>query len=364
MARLWKRWKRGAYVGLVGLLLAALVGCGGGQGAAPGGAQTPPAAQQPATAAAPKVLTLATHPVGSLVNSLGTGIATVLGKYLGSEVKVMPTSGPIEWLPMIATGEVNLGVLNNWDAQMGRLGKQDFQAATGGKGAPIYLLTSGTRSMVGTMVADNSGIRSGQDLKGKRVVVTVTGSGGITAQNKAALANFGLTPEDVKAISVPSIEAGLRAVIEGRADATTISLGTAVITELDAEKGARYLSFDPSPEAVQRMQQYYPCYLERVEPAQGRVGVKEPVYLMCYEFYLVGSESLSENQAYQIVKALWEHSPELGEIHARLKDWAPERFVNPRATIPYHPGAVKFYKEVGAWTPEMDALQNQLLAAK
>jgi len=350
------------HLALIGLLLAGVVGCGGGQ--RPSGTPAPQSGQAGNGTTASNVLTLATHPVGSLVNSLGTGIATVLGKYLGTEVKVMPTTGPIEWLPMIATGEVNLGVLNNWDAQMGRLGKEDFQAATGGKGAPIYLLASGTRSMVGTMVADNSGIRTGQDLKGKRVVVTVTGSGGITAQNKAALANFGLSEADVRPISVPSIEAGLRAVIEGRADATTISLGTAVITELDAEKGARYLSFDPSPEAVRRMQQYYPCYLEKVEPGQGRVGVRETAYLMCYEFYLVGSENLGEETAYQIVKALWEHSQELGEIHARLKDWVPDRFVNPRATIPYHPGAVKFYKEAGVWGPDMESLQSQLLAAK
>src|SRR4030043_332928 len=62
----------------------------------------------------PKLLNLSTHPVGSLVNSMGTGLATVLSKPLTTVVKVMPTTGPTEWLPMIATGEVDMGVLNNW----------------------------------------------------------------------------------------------------------------------------------------------------------------------------------------------------------------------------------------------------------
>jgi TRAP transporter TAXI family solute receptor len=310
----------------------------------------------------PKVLTLATHPVGTLVNAMGTGLATVLSKHLGIEIKVMPTTGPIEWLPMVKGGEVDLGVLNNWDAQMGRLGKEEFKVATKGEGAPIYLLTSGTPALTGVVVAEDSGIRKGQDLKGKRYVGIFTGSGGITAQARAALANFGLKPSDVKMISVPGVEAGVRAIIEKRADATgSATTGMGVISELEASRGARFLSFDPSPEAVKRLQEHYPGYLVRVEPGPGKVGVKEPIYLMSYDFYLVASEKLSEEIAYTIVKTLWQHYPELGAIHVRLKEWTKDRFVTNRATIPYHPGAIKFYKEVGVWTPEMEALQTRLL---
>lgn len=337
------------------------IGCSGKQPPQTGGQPAAPE-QKPAM---PRVLNLATHPVGTLVNSLGTGVAAVLSKYLGSEVKVMPTTGPVEWLPMVAPGEVDMGILNNWDAQMGRLGREEYQAATGGKGAPIYLLCSGTPALNGVVVAENSGIRKGSDLRGKRYVGTYTGSGGITAQARAALANFGLDPSEVKMISVPGVEAGVRAVIEGRADAAgSTNVGMGVIAELDAEKGARYLSYDSSPEAVKRMQQHYPGYLVQVQPGPGMVGVKEPVYLMAYDFYLVGSEKLSDDLAYAVVKTLWEHDSELAPIHARLKDWTKERFVTNRATVPYHPGAIKFYKEVGVWSAQMDALQAQLLAAK
>jgi uncharacterized protein len=311
------------------------------------------------------LLTLATHPVGSLVNSMGTGLATVLSKHLPTAVKVMPTTGPTEWLPMVATGEVDMGVLNNWDAKMGRLGKDEYKAATGGKGAPIYLLCSGSPALNGIVVAENSGIRKGSDLKGKRVVGIYTGSAGITAQARANLANFGVKPEDVKMVSVPSVEAGIRAIIEGRADATgSNAMGMALISELDAGKGARFLSFDPSPEAVKRMQEYFPCYMVQVTPGPGRVGVKEPVTLMAYDFYLAGSEKLSNDAAYGVVKTLWEFDKELAPIHVRLKDWTKERFVTDKATIPYHPGAIQFYKEVGAWKGEMESLQKRLLEEK
>lgn len=314
--------------------------------------------------ALPKVLNLATHPVGTMINSVATGLATVMSKHLPTMVKVMPTTGPTEWLPMTASGEVDMGVLNNWDAKMGRLGKEEYKVATAGKGAPIYLLCSGIPALNGVLVSERSGIKRGTDLKGKTVIGTYTGSAGITRLMRAALANFGLKSTDVKTINVPGVEAGVRAIMEGRADATFAAIGMSVTAELDAEKGARFLSNDQSPEAVQRMQEHYPCYLVRVTPGPGMIGIKEPTYLMSFDFYLVGSEKLSGDVAYAIIKTLWEYDKELAPIHVRLKDWTRDRYVTTKATIPYHPGAIKFYKEIGAWGTEMENLQKQLLEEK
>jgi len=343
--------KRRASFLLLGVTMFVLMG-----GWASGAEQTPKAL--------PKVLNLATHPVGTMLNSVGTGLATVLSKHLPTLVKVMPTTGPAEWLPMASTGEVDIGVLNQWDAKMGRLGKEEYKAATAGKGAPIYLLCCGIPALNGVLVAEKSGIKKGEELKGKRYVGVYTGSGGITALARAALANFGLKTTDIKMISVPGVEAGVRGIIEGRADATFAAIGMAVTAELDAEKGARFLSNDQSPDAVRRMQEHFPCYLVRATPGPGMVGVREPVYLMSFDFYLVCSERLSNDVAYAIVKTLWEYDKELAPIHVRLKDWTKDRYVTTNATIPYHLGAIKFYKEIGVWGAEMNNLQRQLLEEK
>jgi TRAP-type uncharacterized transport system substrate-binding protein len=57
------------------------------------------------------------------------------------------------------------------------------------------------------------------------------------------------------------------------------------------------------------------------------------------------------------VKAIWEHNDELGKSHPILAAWKPARMVNPDVGVPYHPGAVRLFKEKGAWTPTAEAAQ-------
>ncbi len=312
-----------------------------------------------------KVLNLGTHGVGSIANAMGTGIAAVLSEGLDVEVKAIASSGPTEWLPMIDSGEMDLGILNNWDAQMGWQGQSVYRNLSGGRGFEIRLITSGHKALNGIVVAEGSGIKSGLDLKGRRYVGIYTGSPAITAQGEAALANFGLSPDDVKMMAVPSVDAGVRALIEGRAEANgSNNIGMGVISELDASRGARFLSFDPSPEAVRRLQQKFPAILVKLSPGAGKTGVREEIYLMSYDFYLVGRATLAEDLVYQMVKVLWERNGELTRINRQLEDWTPENFVNRLNTIPYHPGAVKFYREKGLWSSDMEMRQQELLAER
>ncbi|MBI4444848.1 MAG: TAXI family TRAP transporter solute-binding subunit [Acidobacteria bacterium] len=307
-----------------------------------------------------KVLSMGTHGVGSLVNAMGTGLATVLSEGLGIEVRVVASSGPTEWLPMVASEEMDLGVLNAWDAQMGNEGKSVYGRLSNGKGFPILLITSGHKALNGVVVPESSGIRAPQDLKGRRYVGLFTGSPGITAQAEAALANFGLKETDVNLIPVPSIDAGVRNLVEGRAEASIANVGMGIVSELEASRGARFLSFDPSPRAVQKMQAKFPSTLFKVSPGSGKTGVQADTFLMSYDFYLVGRANLPEELVYLIVRTLWEKNEELTRINTQLQDWTPSNFVTNFNTIAYHPGAVRLYREKNVWSSEMQQRQQEL----
>jgi len=59
---------------------------------------------------------------------------------------------------------------------------------------------------------------------------------------------------------------------------------------------------------------------------------------------------------------VWEGGEQLVPIHPMFKEWTQDRAVDPDASIPYHPGAVRFYKERNVWKSGMDQVQQKLLA--
>jgi len=311
----------------------------------------------------PGILNIGTHPVGSFFNIIGTATATVVGKYTSMKTTVKPMAGPSAWYPLLASQEIDLGVLNNWDAEKGYLGEFVYEKLSKGKGFPVRLMAVSVNNAIGFIVSANSKIYKYSDLKGKRVAGNYP-TPSLQLQSEALLANGGLKWTDITPIPVSSITEGVKAVIEGRADAANVTIGTPIIEELHAKSGARFLALDVSPEAVRRSKEKFPGYPFSVTPGPGRTGIEKEQAMWAYDIYVVAREDLPDEAAYQIVKAMWENYKDFAPIHVLLKDWTQERFVSREALIPYHPGAIRFYKEKRVWTDEMAKLQETLLAKK
>lgn len=312
----------------------------------------------------PPILSIGTHPIGSFFNSVGTAAAIVISKHTPMRAIAKPMTGPAAWYPLMETKDVDLGVLNNWDAEKGYTGESVYSRLSKGKGFSVRLLAISVNNAIGLVVAADSGITKYSDLKGKRVAGNLP-TPSLQLQGEALLANGGVNWSDVKPVPVSSVSEGVKVVMEGRADASaSCTIGMPITEELHAKKGARILPVDPSPEAVKRTIEKFPGYLVKVTPGPGKTGVEKEQYLWAYDIYLVGREDLPEEVAYRVVKALWENHKELGAIHVLLNDWTPDRFVTKDALIPFHPGAAKFYREKNVWTDEMAKLQEILLAKK
>jgi TRAP transporter TAXI family solute receptor len=303
--------------------------------------------------------------MGTVLYAVGSGLTPVLNASLPFEVRPVPTSGPGEWLPMMSSQEMDLGILNVWDAQEAWRGGLEYRELSGGKGFPITLIASGHRALAGIIVAEDSGIKTGSDLRGKRVVAAYSGSPGLTAEAHALLANAGLTPQDIHAVTQPTLSAGVRAVIEGLVDANAATnVGGGFIAELEAARGARFIPCDPSPQAVERMQRIFPSTVVKVSPAPDKTGVRDEMYLMSYDFYLVGHNELPQELVYTLVKTMWDKNESIKRVNMPLSGWARENFVNTQSRIPYHPGAIRFYKEQGVWTEQMELRRKELEASK
>jgi len=312
-----------------------------------------------ALAATPRSASLATHAVGTGYNAMGIGIAALVSRHTPITVRVQPFAGPPAWLPGMDKGEQDMGILTSADAVSSYKGiiiyKRPFKNTR--------ILAVGGTLRLSFFVPKDSPIETVADLKGKRIPTDFPGIPIVRLSSTAALATAGLTYDDITSVPVSDMRASIQAYMEGRLDAGWITVGAPATQEINARKGGvKFISVISTPEGAKRMADIYPGSYPSVVKVGFATGIVKDTSVLTNDIYLVAGKDLSDEAAYEIVKALWEFNQELGAAYRLLKEWQRERMVSSQAFIPYHPGAIRFFKEKGAWTKEMDALQAQRMS--
>lgn len=321
--------------------------------------------------ALPRSVNFGTHAVGSVFNAVGTGLASVATDRGPIRVVVQPFSGPPAWVPsMNREGQPAIGIINvtdAWQAYTGKVTPRPLPAGAPEVKPPysansnLRLLTLGTDLFIGIPVRADSPMKSVADMKGKRMTWGYPAFPAGILAGLSLLATCGLSIQDVATVPVPEVVAGVRAVMEGRADAAaTAAIGMAVVSEADAKVGIRFLPVCQDPAGIRVAEGIMPGGQVKIRAA-GPAGIKQDTPLWSYGIAVVASTHMSDEAAYSLVKTWAENWKLLEPIHPQLRGWRPEVFVQKLATVPYHPGAIKFYKETGLWSPEMDRNQEALL---
>ena len=307
---------------------------------------------------------IGTNPPGSLFYSIGSGIAKVVTDAGKMKLSVQPYAGSSTFLPLLATAELEFGVNNAVDMNLAYRGPG---LQIGGRNPFPHtpnarLVMRGGPNLVGLLVRKDSPIKTIQDIKGKRMTGEYPAHIAVWYNMFGHLASAGLTWNDVKVVPVPAVNEGVDALVQGRADVTEHALASAKVREADAAIGVRHVSTDCSPEGENRLRAAVPGYYPRIVKAGTAPGVVEDTCMIAYDNQLVTGRTVSDQTVYTALASLWDNMEKLAPIHPGLREWTRERAVDPEPTIPYHPAAVRFYKEKGVWKPGMDQVQQKLEA--
>ena len=314
-----------------------------------------------ASASAQQNLRMGTGVVGALNYVFGAAICDVVEKHEGLKIENLP-QGNIQTLPLLASGEMDLVFLANDELGYAYEGKGIFGKQTKEKGYDLRLLMLGMRNAASTVVPRDLGIKTYQDLKGKKVVLDFGTQQALNLGARVSLIAGGLTEKDVTVMKAADIPACVQLAKEKKVDACFGGIGVPAFQELAAERGGiRYLApGDKHMDEVKKLSRAY--FLMTVK--KGPPGIDEEISLVTRNFVVAARTNLPDDLAYKIVKGTWEHDKELAPKHPQMVDWVKEHFVGEQATAPYHPGAIKFYKEKGVWTAKMQARQDELLNMK
>jgi len=301
-----------------------------------------------------KSITIATNPAGSTFFLLGGGFAKTLQEKLGIRATAQPQGGSSVYLPMINAGEMTMGLSSAMDVGFAFTGDGFPRASTDVRALgriwtiPYAFITQG-----------NSGITKMEDLKGKRVMGNMPTNVALTRLNIAMLKSGDLSTDDVNFVKSGGLIDGINAIVEGRADAAPIAVTMPALIEANgaADGGIRVIANGAMADEAFYGGEVKGTRLGEAKPNKRRAFITETVPIVNFDTLLVTSASLSDDDAYKLIKTLHENWEQLREDYPPLRSVAQDKLALVDVTAPYHSGAIRYFKEVGLWTDAHEAKQ-------
>ena len=294
-----------------------------------------------------KRLSIATGGTGGVFYPYGGGIAKVISENLpGVEATAEVTAASVDNLKFLKQGTSDIAFTMADTAQDAVSGKEGFE----GTGAvPVRTLAVLYSSYVHLVALESSGISRVADLKGRTVSTGAAGSGTTVLANRILHA-AGLDPQrDIRAQSLGVVES-VGAIKDGKIDAFFWNAGlpTASILDLVNTPGIR-VRFISTEEIVPKLNEIYGSrlYYTAVIPT-GTYKTNPNVPVVAVANLLVVSESMPESLAHDITRLLFDKQSDLAAIHPQARELSLETALK-GSPVPYHPGAIRFYKERQAW---------------
>ena len=181
--------------------------------------------------------------------------------------------------------------------------------------------------------------------KGKRVSVGDAGSG-VEFNARQILEAYGISFDDIEVNNLGFGDSS-DALKDGKIDAFFCTAGapTTAIVELATTNSINLLEIDDEHAAA--LAEAHPFYTTYPIPGGSYKGVDEDVQTVAIKATLICSPKLSEETVYNLTKALFDNQSEIAAAHAKGEELSLEYAVS-GISVPFHPGAEKYFKEVGA----------------
>jgi uncharacterized protein len=297
---------------------------------------------------------------GAQVHALLVALGKAVVKHTPIEKwTVHPLGGPEIWLPMMRDGKCHFANYSAPEVLRAYQGRGVYE-----KLAPAAVRTvaagHGTMFMFWTVPERN--ITSIHDLKGKRVFLRYKTNPLFIDMAQRQLASAGLKLTDLKSVlSFSNLTEATNALLEGWADAVLFPVVPGAVAEINQAGGeCQFVPLTPEQAkfVVDRSAGYH---VEDVPAEDPRFGNRSAVpNAVCYQNAMFCSPEISPEVVYGVVKAIFDNPEELRGAHPLAGYWSMAYRPVAQA-VPYHDGAVRYFREKGAWTSEAQEYQERVL---
>ncbi|QGG46614.1 TAXI family TRAP transporter solute-binding subunit [Heliorestis convoluta] len=307
------------------------------------GAQGDPQGQAPGESSQEYQLLMATGGTGGTYYPLGGAMAETWKKHIeGLNVTVQSTGASVENLRLLASGETELAMAMNGPAAQAIAGTGDFE------GAPIDFVAVGViyPEVMQIIAPADRGFVDVADLKGKRVSIGPPGSGTASAA-RTILAAYDIDPDQDITLFQDNFTDAARKLKDGMLDAAfaVLAVPASNVEEITTATDVTIVNIDG--EGLEKILADDPTFSPYEIPGgtyKGQDGVSKTISQWAV---LYTTKDLPDDLVYEMTKVMYEKASETALAHARGDQILLETALLGIEPVPLHPGAERFYKDVG-----------------
>lgn len=315
-----------------------------------------------APAGLPNTLAWSAYDVGSGGYNQAVAIGNALKQKYGVNLRVLPGKSDIARTLPARDGQVQFSANGVGGSYLAQEGVFEFGAKVWGPQPIRGLLTNNSDQLLTVLAAKDSGIKTVADMKGKRVA-WVIGSPSLNQNITAILAFANLTWDDVKRVDFGGFGAAMDGVTNGQADVAFSSSISGKAYQL--AKSPRGLVYPVIPHADKagwkRLNATAPFFIPFMGSEGADLDKEHKVESATYPYPILMTYARQDNESvYAMTKAMVESFDEYKDSSPGNNGWALDR-QNFSWVIPFHDGAIRYFKERGVWKPEHQAHNDKLV---
>lgn len=308
----------------------------------------------------PGTLVVTAYDVGSSGYSQMVGLGSILKNNYGTNVRVLPGKNDVSRLGPVKAGRADFTATGS-DSVYGQEGVFTFGSKEWGpQPLRLHVLAIGNGAAVGMVTPGDKSIAKIEDIKGKRVA-WIRGAPALNKAVESMMACGNIGWDDVEKVEFGGHGPAVDGFINDEVDALNNATFSALNKKIEASpRGIYYPEIPNDPGCWERINAVVPWYLPVF--ATVGVGIKEEGQWMPNTPYpvLVSLDNLEEKTSYSIVKAMQDHFDVFKDSAPGAPGWALEN-QQFHKLVPYHEGAIRYFKEVGAWPEGQDEIQEAAL---
>jgi TRAP transporter TAXI family solute receptor len=312
----------------------------------------------------PRVMVWTAYGTGAAGYAQAAALGGLLKFEAGSNIRILPGRNDVSRMIPLKTGRADycLCGIASYFGQEGifLFNKPDW----GPQPIRMVLASQGTQSF-GLAAAADTGLKHPSELRGQSVVF-IRGADSINMITSAVLAYGGLTWADVRRVDASGTNEAIEAIINGHADVMPMSTRTPLMERIAASpRGISWLAMPNETEeeqaAWERAKQVIPYYLPQFETRGAGVSEANPWHGGGYALpILVTNANRGADEIYALTRFVDEHYETFKDLAPGAEGWELSRQVFDWV-MPYHEGAIRYFRERGYWTDAHEAHNAALL---